>query len=353
MYGNTVVTAVLGLRGKWVENSLLFACAHCAPPCLWRFTCTYDYQLHFGINQGADSWPICYQQLIVHTMHPGTVHQHNSRLWRQQHRVGALVTTLIRPHSHSAGAFLVLPHTMGPHSCDSTLGATKLAVPKTTVTPGRRVEPYSDKGRHPGTALSPTCALTSARPSCLAKNPDDGRHPRYPTGRKSLFSRYASAGEPRPCIVQTQRSCAHRSSNAAKPPSHVRALPVHPPRLPGRANRRALVLRQGRSCARGGVSHEREAITCASEVIQRKHPAHSCSPQVPYAPPKVVTVDPLCVGWVGLHHTLIALKLQQFQYNPKKIFLQCLQCLVFPVLFGPSEGPPPQGGGGGGGFKGA
>ena len=46
-------------------------------------------------------------------------------------------------------------------------------------------------------------------------------------------------------------------------------------------------------------------------------------------------------GGGGLHHTMVPLKLQQFLYNLKKIFLWRI---VFPVLFGPSD-PPPRGGG--------
>ena len=52
---------------------------------------------------------------------------------------------------------------------------------------------------------------------------------------------------------------------------------------------------------------------------------------------------------------MVALKLQQFQYDPNKIFLQPL---VFPVLFGPSDSSSPSPGeggvarGGGGDFKG-
>ena len=42
-------------------------------------------------------------------------------------------------------------------------------------------------------------------------------------------------------------------------------------------------------------------------------------------------------------HTMIALKLQQFQSTPKKIDLRCL---IFPMRFGPSYGPPSKGGGG-------
>ena len=41
-------------------------------------------------------------------------------------------------------------------------------------------------------------------------------------------------------------------------------------------------------------------------------------------------------GGGGLHHTMVALKLQQFQYNPKKIFLWRL---AFPMLFSPSDDP--------------
>ena len=54
-----------------------------------------------------------------------------------------------------------------------------------------------------------------------------------------------------------------------------------------------------------------------------------------------------------LHHTMIALKLQQFQYNLKKNFLRHA---LFPMLVRPSDAPPPGGGGdcrgGGGDFKG-
>ena len=53
--------------------------------------------------------------------------------------------------------------------------------------------------------------------------------------------------------------------------------------------------------------------------------------------PSVVTPAP-----PPLHYTMIALKLQQFQYNRKKCFLRRL---LFPMLFGPSDGPPPKGGG--------
>ena len=48
---------------------------------------------------------------------------------------------------------------------------------------------------------------------------------------------------------------------------------------------------------------------------------------------------------------MVALKLQQFQHNLKKIFLQRL---VFPMLLGGSDGFPPGeviSGGGGGDFK--
>ena len=48
---------------------------------------------------------------------------------------------------------------------------------------------------------------------------------------------------------------------------------------------------------------------------------------------------------------MVALKLQQFQYNLQKTFHRRLRCLVFPLLFGPSDAPPPpppglKGGGG-------
>ena len=51
-----------------------------------------------------------------------------------------------------------------------------------------------------------------------------------------------------------------------------------------------------------------------------------------------MTVPPLGRG--ELHHTMIALKLQQFQCTLKKSFLRRL---VFPRLFGPSDGYPPPG----------
>ena len=44
---------------------------------------------------------------------------------------------------------------------------------------------------------------------------------------------------------------------------------------------------------------------------------------------------------------MVALKLQRFQCNPKKIFLRCLWLLVFPMLFCQSDGPGIAGGRGG------
>ena len=61
---------------------------------------------------------------------------------------------------------------------------------------------------------------------------DDGRHPWYSTGRKSLFRRPTNAAERQPPIVQTQRSRAQVSRKAAEPPSRVCAHPVHLPSCP-------------------------------------------------------------------------------------------------------------------------
>ena len=58
-----------------------------------------------------------------------------------------------------------------------------------------------------------------------------------------------------------------------------------------------------------------------------------------------VTVPPMRRGG-GLHRTMEALKLQQFQHNLQKIFLQRFRRMVFRVLFGPSDGPPQMGAGG-------
>ena len=48
-----------------------------------------------------------------------------------------------------------------------------------------------------------------------------------------------------------------------------------------------------------------------------------------------------------MHHTMVALKLQQFQYNLKKIFLRRL---VLPELLGPNDGSLPLAKGGEGGY---
>ena len=72
-------------------------------------------------------------------------------------------------------------------------------------------------------------------------------------------------------------------------------------------------------------------------------------------PPKVVTVPPKGGGdghkvtvplGGGLHHTMVALNLQQFQCNRKTIFLRRL---VLPILLGPSDRPSPMGVAGGAG----
>ena len=52
-------------------------------------------------------------------------------------------------------------------------------------------------------------------------------------------------------------------------------------------------------------------------------------------------VPPMEGGGGGLHHTIVALNLQQLQCNLKKIFLWRL---VFPMLFCQSDGPPSVGG---------
>ena len=49
----------------------------------------------------------------------------------------------------------------------------------------------------------------------------------------------------------------------------------------------------------------------------------------------------------GLHHTMVALKPQQFQYDLKKIFLRHLRRLVFPVFLGQVMASPLHSGGGG------
>ena len=69
------------------------------------------------------------------------------------------------------------------------------------------------------------------------------------------------------------------------------------------------------------------------------------------SPPNVRLVPPPVEGG-GLHHTVLALTLQQFQCYLKKTFLQRL---VFPMLFCQRDGPPWGGlqgwGGGGGAYK--
>ena len=65
-------------------------------------------------------------------------------------------------------------------------------------------------------------------------------------------------------------------------------------------------------------------------------------------PPNVVTFPPTeggggsrsdgsPPGGGGVHNTMVALKLQQFQYYLKKIFLRRLWRLVFPRLLGGSD----------------
>ena len=52
-------------------------------------------------------------------------------------------------------------------------------------------------------------------------------------------------------------------------------------------------------------------------------------------------------GGPQLHHTMVALKLQQFQCNRKKDFLRRLWRLGYPMLFKGSDAPhppPPRGG---------
>ena len=77
-----------------------------------------------------------------------------------------------------------------------------------------------------------------------------------------------------------------------------------------------------------------------TRVLGFTHPAPLVSPP---PPPQCQAGPPN--GGGGLHYIIVALKLQQFQYNRKKTFLRHLGRLVFPFLFSQS---PPKGGGGGG-----
>ena len=75
---------------------------------------------------------------------------------------------------------------------------------------------------------------------------------------------------------------------------------------------------------------------CTSFFPQQMYLPPLCTP-----PPHVGPVPPHWGG--GLHNTIMALKLQQLQYNQKKIVLRRVRRQVFPTLFYQSDAPhPPQ-----------